>query len=279
MNPEEKSIAVKKFMDLHECNIEDHVYGKVGGIELVATIYTPKIKPSELTKAIVYVHGGGWVGGGRDHFNSHGAYFASKGIVGVCITYRLVPDHKFPAQIQDANCAIRWTRKNTQELNIDPNEIYVCGSSAGGHIAGIVAYAGAVNAFDAAGGNEGVSSDVKGAILFCGYYESREDILEPRAPKPNKVSYFGGTYDEIPEVYQQASCVSYVNKHSPRTLLFHGDADGTVSFEHSKKLKDALDLNNVENQLIVENGGSHTDYSFEKAAFMTTLKEMEKFIL
>ena len=60
---------------------------------------------------------------------------ASRGYVGVSVSYRLAPRDKFPAQIQDVRTAVRFLKANARQLNIDPDRIAALGFSAGGHLA------------------------------------------------------------------------------------------------------------------------------------------------
>jgi acetyl esterase/lipase len=81
-----------------------------------------------------YLHGGSWVGGHRSHVPSFVPYFVARGGVAVSASYRLAPKDPFPAQIQDANAALRWVEANIAEFGGDPSFIISGGGSAGSHL-------------------------------------------------------------------------------------------------------------------------------------------------
>ena len=113
-------------------------------------VYFPKdhSPAKKSVPGIIFFHGGGWGGGSRDAFKYQCAYFASRGIVAVTVTYRLATKKAKAAMkdkeshkrlcIPDAKSAIRWVKQHADELGVDPNCLIVSGGSAGGHI-GLIA--------------------------------------------------------------------------------------------------------------------------------------------
>lgn len=115
----------------------------------------------------VFVHGGGFVGGDKHTpgtpYNDNVALWAVRnGMVGVNITYRLAPEHKFPSGSQDLASALEWVRKNAREYGGDPDRVFVLGTSAGAvHVANFLAH----REFD------GARRGVAGAVLLSGVYD------------------------------------------------------------------------------------------------------------
>jgi acetyl esterase/lipase len=276
-------VAKKKarlaFVAEQPCLMEEVQYGLAGDYPLMATLYKPKNKSAKPAPAIVYIHGGGFTGGERDQFEANAAYFTNHGYVGLCISYRLAPQDKFPAQVQDAKCAVRWLRANASQLNIDIERIGVCGASAGGSISALTAYAQGVPEFADQGGNSGFSEQIQAAIFQCGIYDFMPRTMPFGILDSVKKSYLGGKYEEIPQKYKKASPIEYVNKTSPPTLLFHGDADETVNVKHAYLLSEKLKANGVYHELYIAEGGSHSAYIFLMPHFMIALKQMETFLL
>lgn len=276
-------VAKKKarlaFVAEQPCVIEEIQYGLVGDFPLTATLYKPKNSPTKPAPAVVYIHGGGFTGGERDQFEANAAYFTNLGYVGLCISYRLAPKDKFPAQAQDAKCAVRWLRANAVKLNIDPERIAVCGASAGGCISALVAYAQDVKEFKDLGGNIGFSEQVQAAIFQCGIYDFMPRTMPFGILDSVKKSYLGGKYEDAPQIFKKASPIEYVGKNSPPTLIFHGDADETVNVKHAFLLRDKLKANGVYHEIYIAEGGSHSAYIFLMPHFMIALKQMEGFLL
>jgi acetyl esterase/lipase len=92
--------------------------------------------------ALVFFHGGGWVIGNLDSHDVVCRKLADEGaLIVVSVDYRLAPEHKFPAAVDDAVTATRWIADNVDALGIDAARLSVGGDSAGGNLAAVVAIA------------------------------------------------------------------------------------------------------------------------------------------
>ena len=101
-------------------------------------IYQPKEKKN--LPVLMFVHGGAWRSGDRWQYPHLGNLLATKGILTFIPSYRLAPEHKFPAQIEDVAAAFKWVVDHAAEYGGDPERIYVGGHSAGGHLAALLVY-------------------------------------------------------------------------------------------------------------------------------------------
>ena len=118
-------------IDVH--HIEDL---DAGGVP--ARFYRPSDAPD--LGLLVYFHGGGWVIGDLDsHDNVCRALADGSGHAVLSIDYRLAPEHRFPAAVDDAFAATRWIAANAAKLGGDPARLVVMGDSAGGNLAAVVA--------------------------------------------------------------------------------------------------------------------------------------------
>lgn len=109
-----------------------------------ARIYTPKTlrKTNGLAPCLVFYHGGGWVIGDLDSHDVVCRKLAHEGeLIVISIDYRLAPEHKFPAAVDDAITAVKWVASNAKDLDIDAGRLMVGGDSAGGNLAAVVALA------------------------------------------------------------------------------------------------------------------------------------------
>jgi acetyl esterase/lipase len=99
-------------------------------------------KPGEALPAVVYFHGGGWTCGDLDTHDSVCRGIATHGRCAVvAVDYRMGPEHKFPAAVEDAEAAVRWAGANASSLEIDADRLAVAGESAGGNLAAVAALA------------------------------------------------------------------------------------------------------------------------------------------
>jgi acetyl esterase len=110
------------------------------GGRLRVRIYRPPDTVARLLPAILYFHGGGWVTGSLEGYDLVCRYICARsGCAVVAVDYRLAPEHKFPAAIDDAVAAFRWLSADAVKLGIDPARIVIAGDSAGGNIAAVAA--------------------------------------------------------------------------------------------------------------------------------------------
>jgi acetyl esterase len=107
-----------------------------------ARIYTPKILRSTngLAPGLVFFHGGGWTIGNLDSHDVVSRKLADEGqLIVISVDYRLAPEHKFPAAVDDAIASTKWIAANSKRLGIDALRLVVGGDSAGGNLAAVVA--------------------------------------------------------------------------------------------------------------------------------------------
>jgi acetyl esterase len=107
-----------------------------------ARIYTPtKLRQADgPAPCLVFFHGGGWVIGDLDSHDVVCRKLADEGqLILISVDYRLAPEHKFPAAVDDAITATKWIGGHAKQLGIDASRLTVGGDSAGGNLAAVVA--------------------------------------------------------------------------------------------------------------------------------------------
>jgi len=100
-------------------------------------VYYPRDTEDRLP-VLVFFHGGGWVVGGLvSHDGVCRALARGADSVVVSVDYRLAPEHRFPAAVEDAHAAFRWTQEHAEDLGCHPARIGIGGDSAGGNLAAV----------------------------------------------------------------------------------------------------------------------------------------------
>jgi acetyl esterase len=122
--------------DLAAKRVEDQKIPAPNG-EISVRLYYPHVRPP--FPVCVYFHGGGWVMGNLDTHNAlcHALSHTSRCLV-VAVDYRLAPESRYPAAIDDAYAATSWVAENAKTIGADSSRIAVCGDSAGGNLATVV---------------------------------------------------------------------------------------------------------------------------------------------
>jgi acetyl esterase len=109
-----------------------------------ARVYIPKNlrNRSGLSPSLMFFHGGGWVIGNLETHDVVCRKLAHEGeMMVISVDYRLAPEHRFPAAVDDAITATKWIAANAERLAIDPARLVVGGDSAGGNLAAVVSLA------------------------------------------------------------------------------------------------------------------------------------------
>jgi len=109
-----------------------------------ARIYTPRTLRAKdgLAPCLVFFHGGGWVFGNLETHDVVCRKLAHEGeLIVISVDYRLAPEHRFPAAVDDAINATRWIWANARQLGVDATRLIVGGDSAGGNLAAVVSIA------------------------------------------------------------------------------------------------------------------------------------------
>ena len=107
-------------------------YGPHGEANLLC-VYRPKDTKGKLP-CIVNFHGGGYFYGNKELYQYYSAGLAERGFVVVTFNYRMVPEHRFPAPLQDANRVMKWIERKGDWYGIDVNNVFLVGDSAGAQL-------------------------------------------------------------------------------------------------------------------------------------------------
>jgi len=234
--------------------LRDVEYGRAGGERLLLDLYIPEGAKKPLP-AVVLIHGGGWVGGDKSRTQPAALFIAGHGYIVASVNYRLAPRHKYPAQLDDVQRAVRWLRMHAKDFGIDPKRIAAWGSSAGGHLA---ARLGLRDARD--------NSDPE-LSKYSARVQCVVDLFGPtdlagaaeRSPRAERIllAFLGRPYGEAPELWRDASPLYHVSPDDAPFYIIHGTEDRLVPVSESEKLAEALRKAGVEVTFVKIEGMGH----------------------
>lgn len=205
--------------------------------------------------AVVIIHGGGWVEGSRAGAESYARAFALMGVVAFNIDYRLAnkadPSTHWPAQLVDAQLAVRYLRAHADQFGIDPARIGAVGDSAGGQLAVFLGVLPRIVPGDMAGLYASEAPDVKDVVDQFGVMD---------LPGMGKYGVFStdsmfGTTTPSYNEFLTASPLPSVTAQSAPVYIIHGEADEVVPFEQSVRLEATLKAHGVPVTLVRYKGG------------------------
>ncbi|MDY6942480.1 MAG: alpha/beta hydrolase [Pseudomonadota bacterium] len=198
---------------------------------------------------VVFFYGGRWKSGDRRLYDPLARSLAAAGIVVVVPDYRLYPEVRFPAFVQDGAAAVAWVMSHIHRFGGDPRRVYLMGHSAGAHI-------GSMLALDARylGHHSRKRSDLAGFIGLAGPY----DFLPFQTPE--LADTFGPE-----EQHRESQPIHWTDGNNPPFLLLHGSADNVVGAGNSKRLWRKIESSGGRARMVFFSRANHTNILFAAA--------------
>ena len=271
--PAETGFIKRKYLDL--------AYAP-GGTRRTLDIYLPNEGEAPYP-VIIDIFGGGWYFGNKSSHKLEPALaLLRRGFAVVSINYTLSKDAKFPTALYETKAAVRYVRAHAAEYGLDPEKIALLGESAGAHYAALAAVTAACDAMPSPWKeNADISERVQAVIaVYCpadlaaipGYFAVErqtmglDTIIEEYGTKKSmEAVLIGGTYDEMPEAYEQANPEHWITPECPPFLFLHGTQDQVVpvlgAMHFAAKLIQAIGSENVCFQMV--EGAHHDIHDFE----------------
>jgi triacylglycerol lipase len=227
--------------------VRDVPYASPGGENLLLDVYVPKLKGP--LPAVMVVHGGAWRSGSKGQLAKYARDLAARGIVTFAINYRLSPKHKFPAQLEDCQAALKWIRLHADDYKVDPKRIGAIGYSAGGHLVALMGVLGKP------GDPNHPETDTTLAAVCAGGAPCDFRDVEPN--NWGLSFWLGGSPKEVPKQYLEASPMAFISESAPPMFFYNGSADVLVKSHQAKAMSLALKAAGVETQFVALEGMGH----------------------
>lgn len=199
----------------------DIEFAKPGGVSLTLDANIPDGKGPFPTA--ILVHGGGFIRGDKQSYiKPIFEPLTRANFTWFTINYRLAPQHRYPACVEDVETAIRWVKAHAKQYKVDPDRIALIGESAGGHLVSLVGARG-----------EG-KTRVAAVVPFYAPHDLEYQVASKTLGESLK-SLFGITElnDATARILHDASPSSYVKRGMPPYLLIHGTKDEQVPYDQS----------------------------------------------
>lgn len=242
------------------------IYKKIDTTSLSLKLYYPDhYSQGKAYPAIVFFFGGGWMSGSFNQFEAQAKYLAAKGMIAITADYRVEKrNHTTPFDaVEDAKSAIRYLRKNSVKLGIDPDKLAAGGGSAGGHIAA----AADLTALDNKTEDLNISSRPNALVLFNPVFN-------------NGPGNYG--YDRIGSRYREISPFHNIKKNAAPTIIFFGTKDQLVPVDTAKKYQEVMRKNGNRCELFFYEGQVHGFFNYKEGGdqkyYLLTLEKASDFL-
>jgi len=207
---------------------------------------------------MIFFHGGGWVQGSKEQSQMSLMPWLEMGWNVVNVEYRLGRVALAPAAVEDGLCALRWIATRAKDYDIDPSRLVTSGESAGGHLSlttGMIP--------ESAGLDRqcpGMPLPKVAAIVDWYGITDVAELLDGVNRKPYAVQWLASLPDRE-AIARRVSPLTYAREGLPPILMIQGDADPTVPYTQTLRLREALTKANVTNELVTIPGGKHGGFT------------------
>lgn len=237
------------------------VYSRGCGEALTLDAYVPE--GSGPFPGVLVIHGGGWSARRPSDMRRIAKALARRGYVALNVVYRLAPEHRYPAAVDDVREALRWARRESAALKLDPARVGAWGYSAGAHLAAMLG----VEDGEDVGPSDKVSAVVAGGT-------PAEFELWPYSPIVTP--FIGVAFAEAPDLWRAASPVHHASPGDAPFFLYHGTKDVLVEPEQARRMAAALAKAGVRHEVFWQEGRGHvTAFVFDRAAVSKALSFLD----
>jgi acetyl esterase len=233
----------------------DITWRHVGRANLTLDAFLPA-RATSGRPAVLLIHGGGWRAGDKASLDPEAERLAALGYDAFSVNYRLAPAHPYPAAVDDVQAAVQWLRDPTQaqRFGLDPHRIGALGSSAGAHLAGMLATLGH-GPLDR-GARVLAAVSWSGPMDFVDFPAAALTAQQQAAVQNDIGAFLGCLPASCPATAKAASPITQVDATDAPMLLVNSDAE-LVPVGQAQRMAAALQAAGVREQLVVLHGHLH----------------------
>lgn len=248
------------------------------GPDLKLDVYEPSTPGAKPRPAVILIHGGSWMSLDKGTMVGMGRFLARQGLVAFSIDYRLYDGkdkNRWPAQLDDAQRAVRWVRANAAQYGVDPNEIGAFGHSAGAQIAALL-------------GMEETRDNSDKAL--AGYSSRVQAVVDVSGPSDFTAKWYSHNVDWFTAflgagpskhaVWRDASPALAAAKGDAPFLVVHGTKDETVEIAQAQELVDTLQSKGVPVSFVkIEEGHTFETPEAKRQLALQTLAFFNRYLV
>lgn len=253
------------------------VYTVSRGKKRKLDLYLPD-NHGEPSPIIIFLHGGGWMTGGRKIIEPGVLQQVKRGYAVASVSYSFIPWKIWPTQAHETKAAVRWLRANAAKYNLDSEKILVWGVSAGAHLGNVLGCSSGSGKLEGNLNPNNISSEVQGVISWYGFSDFSQMGNNGFIAFLTNIAtslLVGERIKKNTEKTKSANPINYINQKTPPFFIMHSGKDTVVNINQSELLHYALEQQEIKSTYISMSNYYHADVRFNQDVH---IKKIEVFM-
>jgi acetyl esterase/lipase len=222
-----------------------------------------------LHPTLIYIHGGGWLGGTKNQITPFIIPYLQKGWNVVTLDYR-IGEGTAPKAVDDCMEAVQWISRHAKNFNVDTEHVVISGESAGGHLALIT---GLLNSIP--GSHKYYSGDslkIKAIVNWFGITDIAgvDNFYKKQNQEANYASIWVGNPKRMDSISNAFSPVNRITSSTPPVISVHGKKDSVVPYEQAVTFHELLNRAGIKNELVSIDDGKHLGFTDKEYQYIYT---------
>jgi acetyl esterase/lipase len=218
-------------------------------------LYLPESAEQVFHPAVLVLHGGG---DDKHDMEELALQLVEAGYAAAAANFRSMGGGEYPGTVEDVFCALAWMVDSAEEFNLDPDRIYAVGFSMGGTLAAMLAVVDTPEIYlSDCPASFPSGFQLRSAVVYTGIFDYVSAASYHQALGAYIEGYLGGTSEDQPQVWEQASAINWVDGSEPPILLLHGGADEDVDPQQTHDFETQLLLAGAPVEKLIFPGVDH----------------------